>query len=156
MRRSIPLEIGQSDFVCLSKYLTLYMNLIAFIRAAAEGEVEEDTRSADGGPSNTLKTISHCIPSFILRNQDETLTALLVRVNSPGLTHSEIENILTAISYENRVHVRRPGKKRLFCKSYLARSPSEEEELSKPNLTAAADAVVSADQNKVLRNKRQK
>ena len=70
MRRSIPLEIGQSDFVCLSKYLTLYMNLIAFIRAAAEGEVEEDTRSADGGPSNTLKTISHCIPSFILRNKE--------------------------------------------------------------------------------------
>ena len=32
------------------------------------------------------------------------------------------------------MHIRRPGKKRLFCKAQLDRSPSEDEELAKPKL----------------------
>ena len=43
----------------------------------------------------------------------------------------EIEDILSSISQETSVHVRRPGKKRLFCKSFLERSPSEDEEINR-------------------------
>ena len=32
------------------------------------------------------------------------------------------------------MHVRRAGKKRLFCKAQLDRSPSEDEELAQPKL----------------------
>ena len=121
--KTIPMDFKQADFECLLRYLRICMNLSDFIKSDEQIELG----------SYAQEQVLACIPSFITSNsRGETLAALRMRVTSAGLTQSEIESVLTAISFENRVHVRRPGKKRLHCKAYLDRSPSEEEELAKP------------------------
>ena len=122
---NIPIQIGQSDFVCLSKYLTIAMNLIDQLK----------TNSKPSQYKIALKKIAPYVPDF-LKLGNESLTNLQRRVTSTGLTMREIEDILSSISQETSVHVRRPGKKRLFCKSFLERSPSEDEEINrqKPEL----------------------
>ena len=94
------------------------MNIIQFLKSEGQPNYK-----------NTIKKIALYIPSFI-KDSKVTLETLLMRITSSGLTISEIDDILSSINNENRVHVRRPGKKRLFCKAFLERSPSEEEELA--------------------------
>ena len=85
-----------------------------------------------------------------------------MRLNSTGLLVNEIDDILASISRETSVHVRRKGKKRLFCKSYLERSPAEDEELFKPT-TAVVEQTPSdflpkltCSETLIKREKRQK
>lgn len=53
-----------------------------------------------------------------------------MRLASHGLTLEEINDILVAIAIENKVHIRRVGKTRLYNQALLKRSLSEERELN--------------------------
>ena len=53
------------------------------------------------------------IPSFIYSG-NESIQSLQMRLTSQGLCQSEIRDILQAIDYESKVHVRRAGKDRLY------------------------------------------
>ena len=53
-----------------------------------------------------------------------------MRLSSRGLTLTEIEDILLAITVESRVHTRKTGKTRLHNEFRAQRSPSEEQELN--------------------------
>ena len=105
----------------LSKYLTISINLINHIKTDSELSTNEDL----------AKKIGPFVPNF-LKKSTESLITLLERLNSTGLSVKEIDDILASIGRETVVHVRRTGKKRLHCKSFLERSPSEDEELFKP------------------------
>ena len=45
-----------------------------------------------------------------------------MRLTSQGLKLDEIDDVLDSITFENKVHVRRPGKSRLYCQAQVLQS----------------------------------
>ena len=114
----ISLVLPQLEFTSLTNYISLHIGLrdICFSKAPTSAY-----------QCNTK--ISACIPRFILEGS-ETEQELDMRLASRGLTLREIKDILLALALENRVHIRRVGKTRLFTQARLKRSLSEERELN--------------------------
>lgn len=113
----ISMTTSQIDFDALCKYISLSIGLKTICKA--------EDREGDISPS---KDIAPFIPLFILQTSESDST-LIMRLATLGLTLTEIDNILEAISLENKVHIRRVGKTRLFCKAMLQRRVSEDQEL---------------------------
>lgn len=65
LKMNIPIQIGQSDFVCLSKYLTIAMDLICKLK----------TNSKPNQNKKALKKIAPCVPNF-LKQGNESLSDL--------------------------------------------------------------------------------
>ena len=72
----IPMEMKQTDFVCLAKYLFIRVRLIDYLKTKSK-PIDKAT----------LKKVTPYIPHFIL-NGIESASDLEMRVTSAGLTMS--------------------------------------------------------------------
>ena len=113
----ISMNTSQIDFDALCRYIRLSIGL--------KNICQTEDSEANIYPN---KDIAPFIPLFILKGS-ESDSALIMRLATLGLSLSEIDDILEAISLENNAHIRRVGKTRLFCKAQLQRRLSEDYEL---------------------------
>ena len=117
----INLDINAGDFACITKYLVFNVEMRDYCR--------------ESNDTIYLEQMKMYVPAFIVVS-NETAYALEMRLTSQGLKLSEIIDCLNAIGKEQKVHVRRSGKKRLFSKASLQRSPSMDEEISRTHSIA--------------------
>ena len=106
----IEMRMSQKEFISLSKYLYLSISLKEYYKA--------NGLAIDMVPAHRSFSVASCTPCFILIGNEST-SSLQMRLTSQGLKLEEIDDILDSIAFENKVHVRRPGKTRLFCQGQV-------------------------------------
>ena len=104
----IEMRMSQKEFISLSKYLSLSISLKEYYKV--------NGLSIDLVPAHRSFSVASCTPCFILIG-NESASSLQMRLTSQGLKLDEIDDVLDSIAFENKVHVRRPGKTRLFCQA---------------------------------------
>ena len=106
----IEMRMSQKEFISLSKYLSLSISLKKYYKA--------NKLAIDMVPAHRSFSVASCTPCFILVG-NESAASLQMRLTSQGLKLDEIDDVLDSIAFENKVHVRRPGKTRLYCQAQV-------------------------------------
>lgn len=106
----IEMRMSQKEFISLSKYLSLSISLKKYYKA--------NKLAIDMVPAHRSFSVASCTPCFILVG-NESASSLQMRLTSQGLKLDEIDDVLDSIAFENKVHVRRPGKTRLYCQAQV-------------------------------------
>ena len=107
------MRMSQKEYTSLSKYLSLQISLKEYYKA--------NRLAIDFVPKHRSFSVASCTPCFILVG-NESASSLQIRLTSQGLKLDEIDDVLDSIAFENKVHVRRPGKTRLFTQAKVDKS----------------------------------